>query len=82
MKVTTKIKVEVTIASDRLRVYLNDLLHLSISVADLVAIQAWKYGTYRFSIEYTLKTTSVETWYVTREIWEEVLRGLAKINLI
>lgn len=72
----------VKVVSDRLRIYINGLLHLSMSISDLVGIQAWKYGTYRFAIEYTFKTTAIETWYVERDVWEAILKGLEPIGLV
>lgn len=75
-------KIEVKFQCDHLRVYINDTLHLSIDTRELVGIQSYKYGDYRFAIDYNMKTTLIETWYVSESDWEEILDGLAKIALI
>lgn len=75
-------EITVKLQSDRLRIFIGGLLHVSIDIRELVAIQSWKFGDYRFSIEYTMKTTAVETWYVSREMWESILKGLDAIHLV
>lgn len=74
--------ISVKVVSDHLRIYINGLLHISVDISELVGIQSWKFGIYRFSIEYIFKTTSIETWYTEREIWEAILRGFEPIGLI
>jgi hypothetical protein len=75
-------KIDVRLIADHLRVYINDILHLSIDIRELVGIQSYKYGDYKFAIDYNMKTTLIETWYTHKEDWEKILQGLEKIELI
>ena len=75
-------KIEVKVVSDRLRVMINDTLHLSVNISELVGIQSYKYDNYRFAIDYNMKTTLIETWYVERDEWKAILDGLAALSLV
>jgi len=60
-------KTEVKIVTDKLRIYIEDILHLSLNISELIAIQSYKYNENRYCIDYYMKTTIVDTWYVNRE---------------
>jgi hypothetical protein len=79
---TGNMTISVSIKSDHLRILLDGVLHLSIDIRELVGIQSWKYGNYRFAIEYSLKTTSIETWYVAENVWKEILVGIEELRMI
>lgn len=74
--------ITVKVVSDRLRIFINDVLHLSLDISELVGIQSYHYGDYRFAIDYNMKTTLIETWYVNEEMWKDILAGLAKITIV
>jgi hypothetical protein len=74
--------VKVTVKSEFLRITINGVLHLSFHLKEYVGLQSWKYGDYRFCIEYSFKTTTIETWYVSETLWKLILKGLEAIHLV
>ena len=75
-------KTEVKIISNKFRVVINDILHLSVDLSELVGIQSYKYDDCRFCIDYYLKTTQIETWYTKEEEWKAILDGISKLSLV
>jgi len=74
-------EVTVAIISDRLRVLIGGVMHLSVHLGELVCIHAYKWGEDRYCIDYVLRTTKVETWYAEEETWTKILRGLNNLDL-
>ena len=72
----------VKIVSNKLRVYIKDLLHLSIDLSELVGIQSYTYNNDRWHIDFITKTAKIECWYTSKELWESILKGLDQINLV
>lgn len=75
-------KIDIKIPSDKLKIYINDTLHLSINISELVAIQAYKYDNSRFCIDYYMKSTIVDTWYSYFDDWKAILDKLDKFSLV
>lgn len=70
------------IVSDKLRIYIDGIIHLSIDITELVAIQAYTFNDDRWHIDFTMKTTQVETWYTTRDLWESILKAIDGFDLV
>lgn len=75
-------KVAVKVFSDKLRVYINDLLHLSISIEELVGVESYSWSDDRWHIDFITKTNTIECWYTNKELWESILRGIDGIDLV
>ncbi len=78
----SKNKISVNIKSNKLRIYIDDTLNLSIDISNLVGIYAYKYGDSRFNIDFITKTTSIKCWYEKHEIWKNILDGISKLDLV
>ncbi len=76
-----KIKVTATVKNNRLRIFMNKLLHLSVPADDVCGVHAYKSGGY-FHIDYHVKDTTIECTYKQEEDWKAVLTELEKINII
>jgi len=71
----------IKIVSNKLRVYIKGLLHLSIDISELVGIQSYTYNN-RWHIDFITKTNVIECWYTNKQIWETILKDLDKIDLV
>lgn len=76
-----RMSILVEISYKHFRIHINGLLHQSIRLKDIVGIQSFIVGT-RYFIEYTTKYGVIESDYDNRGMWEEILKQLAKINII
>ena len=56
-----------------IKVYINDLLHITIYRKRLSGMQAWVDKGFRYVIEFTLSDGSLKIEYDNKELWEEVL---------
>lgn len=74
--------VNVKIVSDKLRVYIEGIVHLSINLPDLVGMQSYTYKEDRWHIDFYTKTTKIECWYTNKQIWEDILKCIDKIDLV
>jgi len=64
----------------QLRIYIDDLLHLSIKLKDLLAIQSWGHRKDKYIIEYNMKQTTVKSEYQNKKDWQEILKQLSLID--
>lgn len=74
--------VNTKIVSDKLRIYIDDFIHISISLTDLVGIQSYSYKGNRWYIDFYTKTTKIECWYTNKQIWEDILKQIDQIDLV
>jgi len=72
-------QIEIKTAHERVKVYFNNVLHLSIDITDGLAIQSWQEDTGMYYIEYYTKNVTILTHYDHKEHWIELLRQLDKI---
>lgn len=70
------------VVSDKFRIYIDDLVHVSINIPDLVGIQAYAWSDDRWHIDFYTKTTTIECWYTNKQIWEDILRQIDQIDLV
>lgn len=75
-------EIKVIIVDKKLRVFFDEIMHLSIDINELVGVQSYHYGDYRFAIDYVMKTTLIETCYTDKQKWKSILDGLAKISIV
>ena len=64
----------------RFQIFINNLLHLSINIEELVNIRSWYISPEKdpdpYFIELTFKTTKVVCQYDTKEKWQSILNLL------
>jgi hypothetical protein len=68
----------------QIKIYINSVLHIAIKTEELVAIHSWVMGyneTRRWVIEFTTKTTSIQSEYDYIEKWEVILNLLDTNNI-
>jgi hypothetical protein len=66
--------------TDAVKIYIDNVLHLSIKKDELIGIQSWKTDT-MYCIEYTLKSSSILCEYVEKDLWINMLNMLDQSNL-
>ncbi len=76
------IDVKVIVRYNHLKIYLDDVLHISIQIDDIVGIQSYLIGTDYYHIDYYTKTTTIDCRYTRKDIWISILKELDKISLI
>lgn len=76
------VNVSVKVVSNKLRVYINELLHLSIDISELVGIHSYTYNDDRWHIDFVTKTNVIECWYTKKDLWENILKGIDGIDLV
>jgi len=69
------VNIQVKVEYDRLKVYINDLLHLHINTKGGLHIQGWVDNNL-YMIEYTSPAGRVKSEYEKKEIWEEILKQI------
>lgn len=65
--------------TNSIKIYINDILHLAIKKEDLIGIESWVDGENerkRWHIEYTTKTTTIESEYDNIDKWIAILKLL------
>ena len=68
----------------QIKIYINSILHLAIKTDELIGIQSWVKGfdiNKKYIIEFTTKTTTIESEYDYQEKWEAILNLLDKHNI-
>jgi hypothetical protein len=73
------LKIEIKTAHERVKIYFNGLLHLSIDITDGLSIQSWQEDWGMYYIEYYTKNVTILSHYDREECWIELLRQLDKI---
>lgn len=64
---------------ERLKIYINGVLHLQLKLLDMVGFQSWIHGENEFFIEYYFSTRDkITTVYGDRDLWQKVLTLLDK----
>lgn len=76
-----KVNVRAEVKFNRLRVYLNGAMHISIKFDDIVGVQSFIIDNY-CHIEYYTKETVIESTYLRKDTWLRILKALEKINII
>lgn len=75
--------IKVKIHYTTLRIYIDNILHLSIKQEELIGFQSYIMGTQDFFIEFYMKNGPIiECKYTKKEIWIEILNQLDKITTI
>ena len=72
-------QIEIKTAHERVKIYFDGLLHLSIDITDGLSIQSWQEDWGMYYIEYYTKNVVIMTHYSRREHWEELLKQLDEI---
>lgn len=70
------------ITDTTMRIYINDLLHVSLKLSALLGINSWIEGDNQdqYFIEYTLVGGVIQCEYNTEAKWVSVLQELNKLN--
>ena len=77
-----KMKIKVVVKNQHLKIYVNNILHLSTVVADIKAIHSYKLSDDRWNIDLHVKEGDpIELTYTTREMWKTILKELDKLRL-
>jgi len=67
-------KVTGVTAFDQLKIRINDVLHLSLSLNKFVGLQSWQFESRQsYFIELTLEGGVITTEYDSFELWKQVL---------
>lgn len=78
-----KMKVQIKGSFFQIKIFIDEILHLSFYKEDFIGIQSWIEGTLQefkiYKIEYSFKTTTIVSEYDSIEKWRAVLLELAKI---
>lgn len=68
------------VAFDQLKIRINDILHLSLSLDKFVGLQSWQFESRQsYHIELTLEGGVITTEYDSFELWKQVLLELDKL---
>lgn len=71
------IKVTSNCQEDYLKVYFNEVLHLSIYIGNLVGVQCWVESSSWYCIEYVFKgKANVRSQYGSEELWKAVIKEI------
>lgn len=70
------------VLSNKLRICIDGLLHLSIDISELVGIQAFTWSDDRWHIDFITKTNTIECWYTNKQLWEDILKSIDGIDLV
>ncbi len=63
-----------------LKIFIDNTLHLSLKIKDVVAVHSWIHRQNKYIIEFTLQTTTVKCEYQDKAIWQEILKQLEQIE--
>lgn len=77
-------KIELKQKDGIVKIYINDLIHITFRVSDLIGIQSWLDGSdnVKYTIEYTLKgNVVILSEYFVRDKWIRILQLLDTIKL-
>lgn len=79
-----KSNISLRIINGVIRIYINELLHLSLRQDNLLGIQSYVFGYSQndYRIEFYLKETTIIVEYDTKDKWEQILRLIEQNNLI
>lgn len=79
-----KSNISLRIINGVIRIYINELLHLSLRQDNLLGIQSYVFGYSQndYRIEFYLKETTIIVEYDTKDKWEQILRLIDQNNLI
>jgi hypothetical protein len=78
-----KYNIEVSSSDFDLLIKFDGITHLRVSLAQLVGIQSWIQGknNKKYIIEYSTKTTTIQSEYDDRNKWEQILAELDKLEI-
>lgn len=74
--------VNIQVTYQDIKIFIDDLLHLAVKRQGLIGIQSWVAGTNFYIIEFQIGEDSIIAEYERKEVWEEILRELGKVNII
>lgn len=77
----TDSKISIKVIHGNLRVYMNEILHLSIQTGEFFGVQSYIKDNI-FHIEYYVSSTVIETEYVNINDWKNILKELEKLKFI
>lgn len=75
--VKKEIKVEISVTYYRIRIIINNIIHLSLPIDPAPTMQSYKDNNGSYFIEYSTGTGIIKCGYERRELWEEILKQLA-----
>lgn len=77
-------KIKLKIIDNYFKIFIDDLLHVSIKRTELIGLQSWltdeENGCWYY-IEYILKNREILTGYDKRDTWTKILTLLDKENI-
>jgi hypothetical protein len=74
--------VKILIKKSYIKIYIDELLHLSAPKEDIVGFQSYLQG-HIYCIKYYLRNNSeILCEYEKRELWEEILKEIDKQNIV
>lgn len=82
MKTVPDKAVSVIIKWGCLRVYIDGFIHLSVHCDQLIGAQSYNDSGYYCIDYYTKDTGTITSQYYTKKVWQDVLVGLEKVNVI
>lgn len=66
-----------SVYEDYLKVYINEILHLSLYLGDLIGMQAWVESESWYCVEYVFRDgAKLSSMYSDVELWKELLKEL------
>ncbi len=80
-----KNKYSLIIDKKQIKIFINDILHLSIMQNELISIQSWIIGynsDRKYCIEYTTKTQVINSEYDNIKKWKSILNLLNKNSVM
>lgn len=69
--------IEVRVENGHLRIVLDGILHFSLKLLGVFAVESYDVEG-KYFIKYYTSEGNIETWYLNRGVWEEILRQLKK----
>jgi len=79
------LKIDLKLNKKQIKVFIDNILHLSIKRDELIGIQSWIMGyddNRKYHIEYTTKTSVIESEYDKLEKWQAILKLLDENEII
>lgn len=62
----------------KLKIKINDILHLNINTVKLAGIYSWNMGDKDFFIEFTFDDATITAEYDNKDLWVAILNELEK----
>ena len=74
--------ISVKITLEHLRIYINEILHISIKLDEILGIQSWIHSKKSYKIEFYLKKSTILCVYDNFYKWKTILTGIDNLDII